>query len=85
MININQSTVYSTGEFVSIETLNYMYPTSLLQLQYNLGNGNKTHFIKVGFDSKGQRFVKSKNPIAKRAQQLICNDFFNVYSFITKF
>lgn len=70
MININSGLV-GEGVTLFIETIEYAYPESRLILRYDVGKGEKIHYMFSGFTPKGQRYMRSKRPIADAAKKTI--------------
>lgn len=81
MVNIHKS-ISSRGYYISLETIDYMYPMSHLILEYELDRGKKVHHVFIGC-LNGRMALKSKNTIPKKIQKLILSNYFSL-RFINK-
>tara|TARA_R110000850_G_scaffold94331_1_gene198991 strand:+ start:86 stop:355 length:270 start_codon:yes stop_codon:yes gene_type:complete len=75
MINRWQTISTTQGHNIEFKTLIYAYPLSSVLLNYNVGFGDKTHHLKIGFTSEGRWIVKSKNRLHKTAKELLRSSF----------
>lgn len=74
MINRNLLTVSDEGVF-EFETLEYLYPESNVKLRYNVGNGDKVHYLRVGYKKSGHLVYRSKHEVAAKAQAWLDYEF----------
>jgi hypothetical protein len=70
--------------YVSLDTKLYCYPFSEVIVKYDIGNGMKLKYARVGYDNEGRLTMLTKNPIPKKAQRIIQNNLANINRFITK-
>lgn len=71
MINVNVC-ICKQGLSIDFETLVYMYPFSLLKLEYQILDQKKqVKFLKVGYTKDLTFVVRSKNPIPDKVKQVL--------------
>ena len=71
MLSINRTRTYKDFS-ITLNTIQYEYPESLVVVKYTEGSGNKkTFFSKVYYNTKGKLVFKTKKPLSEKSKEYI--------------